>query len=177
MKQTKNKPVGGGKLNRTQTVTMRLDPHLRYLTDLAARSQRRTTSGFIEWAIGEALHKVVMRTYEGSPDVVTLGDEAYNLWDVDESDRFVKLAINYPHLLTYEEQVIWKIIRKNGAFWSKGDASSVDASGFDMIGNIAFVTIKKYWDVINLVANGEKDADSLPEYDFNAGAHPNDAPF
>lgn len=43
------------KLNRTETVTARLDPKLNYLCELASRAQRRTKSSFIEWAIQEAL--------------------------------------------------------------------------------------------------------------------------
>lgn len=45
----------GSKLNRSETVTIRLDPRLNYLTDLAARCQRRTKSSFIEWVIKETL--------------------------------------------------------------------------------------------------------------------------
>lgn len=43
------------KLNRSETVTVRLDPRLNYLTELAGRAQRRTKSSFIEWAIKEAI--------------------------------------------------------------------------------------------------------------------------
>jgi hypothetical protein len=32
-----------------------------------------------------------------------------DLWDVDEAERFAKLALGYPHLLTHEEQVRWKL--------------------------------------------------------------------
>ena len=171
MNQAKKKPTGGGKLNRTQTVTMRLDPQLRYLTDLAARMQRRTTSGFIEWAIGEALDKVVMRTYDdGIKDAVTLSNEAYNLWDVDEADRFVKLAINYPQLLTYEEQIIWKIVREKDAFWDKGSVPGTDASPNFMNKIVDFIAIRKYWGAITLVATGEKGADFLPVYVPGLGA-------
>ena len=46
---------GGGKLARSETVTVRLAPKLRYLAELAARKQRRTLSSFIEWAIEETL--------------------------------------------------------------------------------------------------------------------------
>jgi hypothetical protein len=42
---------GGGKLSRSETVTVRLDPKLRYLAELAARLHRRTLSSYIEWAI------------------------------------------------------------------------------------------------------------------------------
>ncbi len=45
----------GGKLSRTETVTVRLDPRLNYLCELAGRAQRRTKSGFIEWAVQRAI--------------------------------------------------------------------------------------------------------------------------
>jgi len=60
-KAAKGRGGGGGKLNRSETVTIRLDPKLRYLTELAARQQRRTLSSFIEWAIDSALKDVVLR--------------------------------------------------------------------------------------------------------------------
>ena len=60
-KTAKNRGGGGGKLNRSETVTIRLDPKLRYLTELAARKHRRTVSSFIEWAIESMLDKVVLR--------------------------------------------------------------------------------------------------------------------
>ena len=84
-------------IRRTQTVTLRLDPKLRYLTDLAARSQRRTTSGFIEWAIEGSFSEVPV--YSESGGVVLLADIDNYLWDVAESDRFLKLASAYPNLL------------------------------------------------------------------------------
>lgn len=43
------------KLNRSETVTVRLDPRMNYLTELAGRAQRRTKSSFIEWAVQKAL--------------------------------------------------------------------------------------------------------------------------
>lgn len=46
---------GGGKLNRSETITIRLDPQINRLCDMAALVQRRTKSSFIEGAIIEAL--------------------------------------------------------------------------------------------------------------------------
>src|SRR5688572_20503606 len=59
---------GGAKLNRSETVTVRLDPKLNYLCELAARAQRRTKSSFIEWAIADSLGSVSL------PEVTTIGD-------------------------------------------------------------------------------------------------------
>ena len=97
---------GGAKATRTETVTVRLDPKLRYLAELAARKQRRTLSSYIEWAVEQSLKEV--KLHEGSgyngDETITVADEAATLWDVDESERFIKLAIGYPALLPHEEQ-------------------------------------------------------------------------
>jgi hypothetical protein len=93
---------GGGKLSRSEIVTVRLDPKLRYLAELAARKQRRTLSSFIEWAIEQSLAEVKLT------ETSTIADEAPALWDVDECDRFIKLALHDEGLLNYREQVLWK---------------------------------------------------------------------
>lgn len=107
------KRKGGGKLARSETVTVRLDPKLRYLADLAARKQRRTLSSYIEWAIEDSLDRTQLTPSINS----SLADETGALWDVDEADRFAKLALRHPELLSHEEQVRWKLIRENGYLW------------------------------------------------------------
>ena len=114
---------GGGKLSRSETVTVRLDPKLRYLAELAARLHRRTLSSYIEWSIKASLDTETVRptnlnSLEASDQ--TIGNEAEYLWDVDEADRFAKLALRYPHLLTHDEQVRWKLIRECVVLWRNG---------------------------------------------------------
>src|ERR1700746_2572776 len=97
-KRARGRPSGGGsKLQRSETVTLRLDPKLRYLTELAARKQRRTVSSFIEWAIEQALSDVELDDKRH----LTVAHETGQLWDPDEADRLVKLGLLYPDLLTY----------------------------------------------------------------------------
>jgi hypothetical protein len=114
MSEKESKKASGGKLSRSETVTVRLDPKLRYLAELAARKQRRTLSSFIEWAIEDSLNRVEI--YQGSgynsDPSLTVHDEINKLWDVDEADRFCKLAMSYPELLTHEEQRLWKLIKE-----------------------------------------------------------------
>ncbi len=154
---------GGGKLNRTQTVTIRLDPRVRYLTDLAARTQRRTTSGFIEWAIERAFSEIVMYEGEGPEHpAITLMDQEVELWDVDEADRFAKLALYFPNLLTYDEQVLWKLITENYAFWTEvwgpWELPRIEPQSMN------FKVLRQYWDTLNAVANGTADISELPPY-------------
>ena len=78
---------GGGKLARSETVTVRLDPKLRYLAELAARLHRRTLSSYIEWSIEASLGNNRLTT---DPNGASIRDEAEELWDVDDADRFAK---------------------------------------------------------------------------------------
>jgi uncharacterized protein (DUF1778 family) len=157
MPKSEKKKGGGSKLNRTQTVTLRLDPKLRYLTDLAARSQRRTTSGFIEWAIEEALSKVVLLQLKDR--TLTLKDKASALWDVDEPDRFAKLAIKYPNLLTHDEQVLWKLILEISLFWTVFFEDSDDPVITDS--SLDFKLLREHWDTLKAVAEGRSDISNL----------------
>ena len=47
---------GAGK--KSEVVTVRLDPKLKYLAELAARKHRRPLSSYIEWAVEQSLSRV-----------------------------------------------------------------------------------------------------------------------
>lgn len=100
-----------GSTPKSSSVTIRIEPRLRYGAEIAARKQRRTLSAFMEAAIEEALERMPANLME------SFKDELITLWDVDEADRFVKLAVTHPELLTYTEEVLWKLLRENGWVW------------------------------------------------------------
>lgn len=158
---------GGGKLSRSETVTVRFDPRLRYLAEIAARKHRRTLSSFIEWAVEESLARVNMSEEEGdSPDdyrrAVSVSGASDSLWDVDEADRLAKLALQFPDLLTHEEQVLWKLVRENGAMWKgrydgQGEWTwKIDSSGL-MRGRL-----RDHFDTFKDVAAGKLNRNALP---------------
>jgi hypothetical protein len=155
----------GGKLSRSETVTVRLDPRLRYLAELAARKQRRTLSSFIEWTIEEILGTVYM-----SDDVLTLASQASLLWDVDEADRFAKLALTYPDLLLHEEQVLWKLIRENGHLW-KGHYDGNKRWVWQVREeNLIFERLRESWEAFKSVAyagGSKKKLPAWPEYEYD----------
>jgi hypothetical protein len=165
MGETQKRKGGGAKLSRTQTVTVRLDPQLRYMAELAARMQRRTLSSFIEWAIEESLGQVPIDNQAGGPSVK---EEIQRLWDVDEADRFIKLAIAHPHLLTHDEQVLWKLIKESRGLWFDALASHddyEDYSNYKRVSQFRFDELRKHWQAFQEVANGEADPGSLPKWD------------
>lgn len=84
---------------RSELVTIRFDPRTKYLMELAARTQHRSTANFVEWAVAKALDEVKTQSgrsvQEAMPDV----------WDVDPQERIKKLAAFDRSLLTFDEEV------------------------------------------------------------------------
>ncbi len=160
---------GGARLQRSETVTVRLDPKLRYLAELGARKQRRTLSSFIEWAIEQSLQQVVVeegwdqhtkKTYQ-----LSLAHSASDLWDVGEEERFIKLATHYPDLLTHDEQVLWKLIRENGYLW-RGDYNFQGQWTWPLTMTALYIPrLREYWEVFRQVAAGDADASVLPTWE------------
>jgi hypothetical protein len=144
---------GGGKLSRTETVTVRLDPKLKFAAELAARRHRRTLSSFIEWAVEEASEKVVVGLKENETAKYVMAD----VWSVNEVDRFFKFAQKYPHLLTHDEEVLWEAIVENTFIWKfKNDKSG--GLEDDSLGKL-----KLMWAEFKEYAKGEKTFNEINE--------------
>ena len=172
-KQLKDKDKGGSKLSRSEVVMVRLNPKLRYLAELGARKHRRTLSSFIEWTIEESLKQVCLESplSMGSYSIYAC---ATSLWDVDVADRFAKLAINHPDLLTHEEQVLWKLIYENGYLWrgkyTKNAESKNEAVwSWDITRDgIIFERLREHWNTFCAVAKGDADKSILPTWEKTA---------
>lgn len=157
-------PKGAGsKLGRTETVSIRLDPRLNYLCELAARSQRRTKSSFIEATLAEHIQTQVINKWRNweSDELNTFGERADVLWHVRESQRLVSLGIVAPELLTFEEQHIWALIEENGHFW-RGRWRGNDWDFNISLDTIVRERVDEYWEDLVAVAMGEKKPNVLP---------------
>lgn len=162
---TRKKAGGGAKTRRTETLTVRLDPKLRYLSEIAGRVQRRTLSSFAEWAIEDSLKRVQI----DDRDDASIADMSARLWDVEEADRFAKLAFWAPQLLNYDEQRIWKVVRECGLLWNGKWQRSSDLTRERFTWDVReasfrFPELRKYWDTICDVALGDAPADRLPKW-------------
>jgi hypothetical protein len=159
---------GGGKLNRSETVTVRLDPKLNYLCELAARLQRRTKSSFIEWAVAESLSGIPLPDVWNQADwdsrePASLQDKAVELWHVDEADRVVSLALTAPLLLSHDEQLIWKHVKENGYVW-KGRYKNNEWEWDLNEGSLIRDRLRKHWEHFKDVALGDRPLSDLPSW-------------
>ena len=153
---------------RTEVFAMRLDPKLKYLAEIAARKQRRSLANFVEWAIEQTLNSVYLiepndRNNQGD----TVAEAASKLWALDEPDRIIKLATTYPDLLSYDEQLIWRVIFDH-TVWNK---ETERMSHFKEGKGIAVSLVRDCWPQIKAYALGtgtKEDIDSaLCESDDN----------
>jgi hypothetical protein len=156
---------GGGASRKSEVVTVRFDPKLKYLAELAARKHRRPLSSYIEWAVEQSLSRVSLVEPHGDGEGITVADaERMNhLWDSDEPDRVARLALNYPDLLTHDEQRVWKLIRENGFLW-KGNFDGKPAEWtWDVeVASLIWDRLREYWAVFRAVAMGTKSRADLP---------------
>ncbi len=127
----------GAKTARSETISVRIDPKIRYLAELGAREKQRTLSSFVEWAIRKALTLKSMSeeepnygpTFSTEQPPLPLWNDG--LWDVDEADRFFHLAMARHDLLTIPEQRLWKLL--SGSIALNND------------GKIDLKTFREYW--------------------------------
>lgn len=148
----------GSKLNRTEVVTIRLDPRLRFIVELAARKERRTVSSFVEWCIETALdanlgfrdfrEEQPMRAKELS--ALLAGNL---LWDVEEADRFVNQACAYPETLNVEDQRLWKVIMEVKPFHTRDTPTRSEHFNVKLI--------RRCWPDIRKVHAGEMSLEAL----------------
>lgn len=154
------KKTTGSKLSRSEVVTVRFDPKLRYLAELAARKHRRTLSSFIEWAVESSLERVYLYEGEHYDDKTSVADESRRLWDIDEAERFIKLAITYPDLMNLDEQERWKMISDADLL---GPAKHRDRNGavvwnHPVLEDLVYPVVRKHW--LGLVSAHEGGSDT-----------------
>jgi hypothetical protein len=162
-----SKKGGGGNLTRSVTVTVRMDPKMRYLTELAARSQRRTVSSFIEWAIEQSFSDVnlIDSDFHMFGESCVLSEVTDKLWNVHESSRFINLVFIAPGLLTHREQIIWQLLRDSGVMESAYMDDDIPATiDWKHVKEFIHPAVRKHWDEFSEVADGIKPEDSLPKW-------------
>lgn len=147
--------------NKTESVTLRFEQRLRFGLELLSRRQRRKMTSVIEWMVEKQLVDpdnglMVTDPKTGKPcSLLTL------VWDPMEADRLVKLALFDPGLLSFEEQMLWKVISEDPRLWKQKKRNDKWhwTLSFDQL-NITL--LREYWPIYQGIAKGEKTEADLP---------------
>ncbi len=116
---------GGSRLGKTEVMQVRFDPRLRFSIELAAKSQNRSISSFLEWSAEKNLNDINISHYitpsfftdKGQHPPSTLPMLITELWNIDEVIRFVHLSQAAPQLLSADEALVWEFICNEPLFW------------------------------------------------------------
>jgi hypothetical protein len=110
---------------RSETLTVRLTPRMKYGLELQARKQHRTLAGVVEWAIERGLYHEtdgllkemdITNSVSGTVEKAKLNLLEW-LWDPSEIKRLCLLCMYAYELMTYEEQKLWSLIAQNAYYW------------------------------------------------------------
>lgn len=89
---------------RKEATSVRLEPKIKYLVEVAARIQRRSVTNYIEWALEESLRNIPLLIDNRETNLLEASE---SIWSPSEVNRFLVLASNFNDLLTFHEQKIW----------------------------------------------------------------------
>lgn len=109
-------------------ITVRLNPKLKYGLELLSRKQHRNISSLVTWAVEQAINDPEDGLYKNMSKGLKIAEPIQMLdvlWDNDPADRLVKIAIHWPELMTYEDELVAREAKDGGWGWPiKGDSAS-----------------------------------------------------
>ena len=154
-----------GNQAKAESITVRLDPKIRYGLEILARKQRRNLSSVVEWALQKAINDPTDGLYDEKGGKMNLLDF---LWDVEESDRIYQLCTCRPNLITFEEERIVKIVIESDYFAYLNDLHK------HLVGDNPQIPLPPYhqkmreglrehFETFKKVAYGELEKDALPK--------------
>jgi hypothetical protein len=131
LKTTVRRPAA----QRSEMIALRLEPRLRYLTEVAARAKGLTLSAYLELALQESFKSVTLRvqpeseplygddpskaTMPGKPNeeeestaniAMSVANLAELLWSESEFERLQSRAILAPHTLPKEDEELLRYL-------------------------------------------------------------------
>lgn len=156
---SRKKKGAGGKLNRSEIVQTRLDPKLKFGSELIAKQERCTLSSLIETSLekfSEGYQFKVSKKVKPSQEMM-LNDLLEIVWSPDEGVRFLKTALILPNLLTPEEEDLFFYISQVDYFWAFYEVAFKDTKGnlirnewyrYNWIDGIVEDHLNQYWHAI-----------------------------
>ncbi|MGY0504291.1 hypothetical protein [Luteimonas sp. e5] len=108
--------------SKTDALSIRIDPRMRYGLELLARLQRRSVTGVVEWIIECALRsETIMVHPDGDPVPIEMA--IAQTWSPFPMERVANLGRYFPALLTYDESLYWHVIEHTTSFWDGNELS------------------------------------------------------
>ena len=111
------KPGRPRNLHTKEALSLRLDALLRFGIEVAMGTNGGSITGFIERAVEDALRKISVQARTGRK--LALLAAICEVWNPEEAVRFVKLATDFPNLLTRNQLRLWQLMLRHRDKWTK----------------------------------------------------------
>lgn len=142
---------------------MRISPRIKYLAEIAARSQGKTLSNFVEGILEESFKKITvldqreaMPGLGGSHQAVhgkTLAELGDALYQNTDAARFLALVNIAPWLLSDAEHKLLRILQHSDYYSPLSNSLRILHDG----------RIQQHWEMLVAIRDGEADIDILPK--------------
>lgn len=116
---------------KSDALSIRIDPRLKFGLEIASRLQRRPVTGVVEWAISEALGNEFL--LDEAENRFTVSQAASQLWSENEIERLLGFWFNFPQLLTYEESRLVNVLVRTPQLWAGANTSSYKNFDFESV--------------------------------------------
>lgn len=93
---------------KTEALTLRLDPKMKYQIELLSRIWHQSITGVIEKAVGRVSRDI--ETKLANNNSMSISALAEIAWAPDDADRIIRMAGLAPHLLSHDEACIWSVV-------------------------------------------------------------------
>ncbi len=86
------------KATKTESLTVRIHPQIKYALELLSRKQHRSLTGVVEWGLSKILQN----------ELSNAGINLEDLYHTQEIERIRRLGDNHHDLLTWEELEVYE---------------------------------------------------------------------
>jgi len=150
--------IRGAKTASSDVVATRLDKKLLFAVRIAAQSQNRFISNYIETVLAQAVKKQTVDESEG--DELTAWDIADRYFEYDEGKRLLALWTHHSHLLTQHEARLVELVLSRTPFRVKPLPGA--GKQYDHAALVDWDAVHEHWNTLNKVAAGELPESRLP---------------
>lgn len=133
--------------SRSEVITVRVNPKMRYGLELIARKTGMSLSDLALLTLGRLTesdsNKPQIKKLRGdlTPDLLD------DLWHTDPIERFVRLAILANDLLSESERKIWNRITRDQRFWNPAYDANLD--GGELFRYLNLEELRANWDEVS----------------------------
>ncbi len=109
---------------RTNVVTLRVTPQMRFGLELLAQERGETLTEVVTWAVSEMFGTEqvgLLRFATGESMATRVLDR---VWSPHEHERVVRLGMYFPELMSARQRHLWSRVRESRKYWKSGSAPS-----------------------------------------------------